>query len=52
VKEIYSDDLKERDREDANFEGSIILKQILKKQDRSVWTGLFWLKEGTSNGLL
>jgi hypothetical protein len=32
--------------------GRIILKWILKKQDGVVWTGLMWLRLGTSGGLL
>jgi hypothetical protein len=30
----------------------IILKWIVEKQDRVVWTGLIWLRIGTSSGLL
>jgi hypothetical protein len=32
--------------------GKTILKWILVKQDRVVWTGLIWLRIGTSRGLL
>jgi hypothetical protein len=30
----------------------IILQWIFKKWDVKVWTGLFWLRIGTSDGLL
>jgi hypothetical protein len=30
----------------------IIIKWILKKEDRVVWTGLIWLKIGASRELL
>jgi hypothetical protein len=33
-------------------DGRIILKQISKKKDGRVWTGLIWLRKGTSGGLL
>jgi hypothetical protein len=33
-------------------DGRIILKWILKKQDRRMWTGLIWLRIGTSGMLL
>jgi hypothetical protein len=31
--------------------GRIILKWILDKKDRVVWTGFIWLRIGTSGGL-
>jgi hypothetical protein len=38
--------------EDLDIGGIIILRWILKGQDRMVWTGLIWLRIGTSGGLL
>jgi hypothetical protein len=44
---------KERDHyEDQGVGGWIILKRILERQDGVVWTGLIWLRIGTSGGLL
>ena len=44
--------LKERDyMEDLDIDGRI-LNWIYKKQDGSAWTGLLWLRIGTSGGLL
>jgi hypothetical protein len=39
-------------KEDQGIEGSIILKCILRKEIRRAWTGLLWLRTGTSGGLL
>jgi hypothetical protein len=36
--------------EGLHVDGSIILKQILKKYDGD-WTGLIWLRAGTSGGV-
>jgi hypothetical protein len=38
--------------EDPDISGTIIFKLILGKWDRVVWTGLIWLRTGTSRGLL
>jgi hypothetical protein len=35
-----------------DVDGKIILKSILKKYSVSVWTGLIWLRTGTSGSLL
>jgi hypothetical protein len=44
---------KERDHyEGINIGGSTVLKWILERQDGVVWTGLIWLRIGTSGGLL
>jgi hypothetical protein len=37
--------------QNLSVDGRIILKLILKKQDEK-WTGLIWLRIGTSGGLL
>jgi hypothetical protein len=39
-------------QEDLNVGGRRILKLILEKYDGVVWTGLIWLKIGTSRGIL
>jgi hypothetical protein len=45
--------LKERDHwEDQDIGGWIILEWLLKRYDGVVWTGLIWLRIGTSGGLL
>jgi hypothetical protein len=36
----------------ASVDGSIILKRILQRLIRRTWTRLFWLRIGTSGGLL
>ena len=33
---------------DLGKDGKILLKWILEKWDRKMWTGLIWLKTGTS----
>jgi hypothetical protein len=38
--------------EDPGVESKIILKWILKMQGETVWTGLNWLRTGTSGRLL
>jgi hypothetical protein len=44
---------KERDHgEDQDIAVWTILKWILERQDRMVWTGLIWLRIGTSEGFL
>jgi hypothetical protein len=44
---------KERDHwEDQDVRGWIVLKWILERQDEVMWTGLMWLRIGTSGGLL
>lgn len=48
----FSRNRKERDLfEDQNIDVKILLNWILKKQDRELWTGLFWLKIGTNDCL-
>jgi len=37
---------------DINVDGMIILKRILRKQGRKLWTGCIWLRTGTNGGLL
>jgi hypothetical protein len=32
--------------------GALTLQRILEKEDRVVWTGLIWLRIGTSDGFL
>jgi len=47
-KKYWSENLKGRDQsEDPSTEGRI-LQYILGKQSGKVWTGLIWLKIGTS----
>jgi hypothetical protein len=44
---------KERDHwEDVDVGGKMIVKWILEKYDRVEWTGLIWLRIGTSGRLL
>ena len=45
--------LRERDHvEDLGIDERIISLQILKKYDGRIWTGLIWLRIGTSGRLL
>jgi hypothetical protein len=39
-------------QEDQDLCGWIILRRILERQNRVVWTGLVWLRIGTSGELL
>jgi hypothetical protein len=44
-------DLKRRDHmRDLAIDGKIILKSILNKYGLGAWTGLIWLKIGSSSG--
>jgi hypothetical protein len=44
---------KERDHyEDLELGGRIKLRWILERSDGVIWTGLIWLRIGTSGGLL
>ena len=44
---------KERDHlEGLGLNGGIILKSVYEKQDARAWTGLIWLRIGTSSRLL
>jgi hypothetical protein len=38
--------------EDTGINGRIISEGILEKQGGKVWTGLIWLRIGTSGGIL
>ena len=50
---FWWESLKERDHlEYLDVDGKTILKSILKKYDWSVWTGLIWLRTGTSGSLM
>jgi hypothetical protein len=45
--------LSERDHlKDPGIDGNIILRQVIRKWDVEVWTGLIWLKIGTGGGHL
>jgi hypothetical protein len=37
---------------DLGMDGKVILSSILMKQGGAMWTGLNWLKIGTSGGVL
>jgi hypothetical protein len=37
--------------EDQDVSGWIILKLIVERYDKAAWTGLIWLRIGTSRGL-
>jgi hypothetical protein len=50
---IYQQNIKETDHlGNLDVDGRIILKLILKRWDRSVWTLFMWLRIGTRGGLL
>jgi hypothetical protein len=50
---FWSENLKGRNNVvDLGIDGRIILKLILGKDGRKVWTGFFWLRTGTGGGLL
>jgi hypothetical protein len=42
----------QKEREDLDTGGRIIIKLILEKYDGVVWTGFTWLRIGISGGLL
>jgi hypothetical protein len=45
--------LKERDHlQGLGIDGKVIVEWILWKEGGKVWTGLIWLRIGTSGGLL
>jgi len=51
--QILSENLKEKEHsEDVGIDGKIILEWILGKWSGEVWTGLLWLRIGTSGELL
>jgi hypothetical protein len=50
--ELVSKLLKESSWEDQDIGGWIILRWTLEKEDVVVWTGLVWLRTGTSGKLL
>ena len=39
-----------KETECLGVDGSVILKWILKKKDRKIWSGKIWVRIGTSNG--
>jgi hypothetical protein len=44
---------KERNyQQDLDVRGRIILKLVLEKWDELIWTGLIWVRVGSSGGLL
>jgi hypothetical protein len=50
---FWWEDLRERDHvKDLGVDRRIMLKCIFKKWDGEAWTGLIWLRIGTSNGRL
>jgi hypothetical protein len=51
-KGIWWVNLGEKDHlEDLGVDGRVMLECILKKSGRNVWTGLIFVRKGTSGGL-
>jgi hypothetical protein len=51
--EFWWESQKERDHQEHQYVGRwIILKSILEREDGVGWSGLIWLKTGTSGGLI
>jgi hypothetical protein len=49
---FWSENMKERDLEELNIDGKIILKWNLRKYGVRMWTGFSWLWIGTRGGIL
>jgi hypothetical protein len=50
---FWSDNLKgRRHSEDLGVDGEMIFEGILGKQGGKVWTGIIWLRIGSSGGFL
>jgi hypothetical protein len=53
VYKFWWENLRERNNwGDPDVDGKIVLRQILRKLDVEVWTGMSWLKIETSTGHL
>jgi hypothetical protein len=53
IEEFGGGNLKERDNlKDLGRDWRIVLKWILKQWDERTWSGVSWLRLGTSGGLL